>query len=682
MRGETPIRIRFDSAPQAFAAYREGLRLGVIAIPDPDGPPPGARVVVRLELPFARRTFHVEGEVTERSLAGTVIHLDLLPLGVHELLSVEEIEPALVPEESLDHSASEDSQSEMTDTGDPEASEAFSMDEDSEVALSRDDDVSVVDSADPDSHSTASMDTQDRYHRISDEAAAAEWPAPARGRPTPGEFDRTIVAGAPPEDDAGAGGAGAGDRTMLTWAGAGDGGRAIEAGVTPGQDDQTLLASTARAEPRRDATQVPPPGATVGGMPIPGDPTASLPAVARLVGTAEEAGWAPLLLTIMREELCGVLVVDSPSQRCWIYCQGGSPVHVVRAPARESDALGPILEGRALLDPEITERCRYLAQATGRSYLSVLMRLELLDEAALDELRVELVTRALLEVITEVSGPFRFFDLPELTGLFHHTPAAVMDALLRWALERNEAITAQQADELRRRHAGEHVFLTALGERLFRHVELRPEESRVLTRMLFDDQTIGEVTAHSRLGDRQLIRVVLALYQIGLVELAAAGPGEERQRLLAERELRSLSGRLRRDHFTLIGAHWTDPPDVLARALERTRAIATAVRPRPAERTSLARLREALVAALREAEEALLDADARGAYRRSLVDEAARRLAAQQAFRRGKIAARHGDLDAARRSFSLVIELDPGGAASGDRPARAQRALAALRAGG
>jgi Domain of unknown function (DUF4388) len=638
-----PIRVRYDSAPQAQQAYREGLRLGVVAIPEPDGPAPGQRVEVRLDLVFARRTFRLEGEVTERSAAGTVIHLDLLPLGVHELLSVEELDPLGVPEESLGDSEDEDSQSEMTDTVDPDAPASFSLDENSEVMLSRDDEGSFLDSADPDSGpSTASVDTQERFFSIAGEDAGRPWP----------------VADHDPDD-----------RDTVDRGPGGLGEREIPAGARMS------------TEPRRSAVTPPPPGATVGGMPIPGDATVSLPAVARFEGTVEEAGWPPVLLTIMRDELSGVLVVDSPSQRCWIYCHAGSPVHVVRVPPREADNFEPNLESRALLDPGIAERCRYLAQATGRSYLSVLMRLELVDESQLHELRTELVTRALLELVTEVSGPFRFFDLPELAGLFHHTPAAVMDALLRWALERNEALTPQQSEELRKRHVGEHVFLTTLGERLYRHVELRPEESRTMTRMLFDDQTIGEVLAHSRLNTRQLIRLVLALFQVGLVELGRVEPGPARVRLLAVRDLQAIAGRLGRDHFTLIGAHWTDPSPVLEQALERTREIVEAVPREDGESPELGRLRENLTLAMTEAAEALLDANARRRYRDSQVDLEARRLAAQQLFRRGKIAARHEDREEALRCLSTVLELDPGGAASGDRLERAERALEALRAG-
>jgi len=644
MGSGVPIRVRYDSAPQAYQAYREGLRLGVVAIPDPDGPAPGERVEVHLELAFARRSFHVEGEVTERSAAGTVIHLDLLPLGVHELLSVEELDPLVVPEESLGGIKDEDSQSEMTDTVDPDAPESYSEDESSGVMLSRDDEGSFADSVDQDSvSSTASVDTQERFFSVAGiDAAGRPWPV------ADGDAD---------------------DRDT------------VDSGSSGGRERKIPAAARMSAEPQRPGKTTPPPGASVGGMPIPDDATVSLPAVARLEGTVEEAGWPPVLLTIMHDELSGVLVVDSPSQRCWIYCHAGSPVHVVRVPPREGDALEPIIESRALLDSGIAARCRYLAQATGRSFLSVLMRLDLVDENQLQELRTELVTRALLEVVTEVAGPFRFFDLPELAGLFHHTPAAVMDALLRWALERNEAITPQQAEELRKRHVGEHVFLTTLGKRLYRHVELRPEESRTMTRMLFDDQTIGEVSAHSRLGTRQLIRLVLALFQVGLVELGKVEPGPARERLLAVRNLRSIAVRLGRDHFTLIGAHWTDPPLALEQALDRTREIAVAVPSEDGESPELGRLRDDLIGAMTEAAKILLDGEARRSYRDGLVDEDARRLAAQQLYRRGKIAARQDEISEARRCISMVLELDPGGAASGDRRERAERVLAALRAG-
>lgn len=202
-----------------------------------------------------------------------------------------------------------------------------------------------------------------------------------------------------------------------------------------------------------------------------------------------------------------------------------------------------------------------------------------------------------------------------------------------------------------------------------------------MTRMLFDDQTIGEVSAHSRLGTRQLIRLVLALFQVGLVELGKVEPGPARERLLAVRNLRGIAVRLGRDHFTLIGAHWTDPRLALEQALDRTREIAAAVPSEDGESPELGRLRDDLIGAMTEAAQTLLDEDARRRYRDGLVDEDARRLAAQQLYRRGKIAARHDEIGEARRCISMVLELDPGGAASGNRRERAQRALAALRAG-
>ena len=647
MGGDRPIRVRFDTAASALRAYREGLRLGVVAIPDPDGPPPGKRVEVRLDLSFARKSFSVEGEVTERTLAGTVIHLDLLPLGVHELFSDEQLEPGLMDEDSMALD-SEDSQSEMTDTVDPEGSDPFSVDEDSEALLSRDDEYSLVDSTDGESGpSTASLDTQDRYHSVADDEVARPWPVDERET-----GDGAATGGGPSAEDAG---------TSL--------------GGIPSSARMSSHAEEAMHAPP------PPPGAVVGGMPVPDDPTRSLPAVPRFEGTVEESGWAKVLLTIMDDERSGVLVVDSPSQRCWIYCHAGSPVHVVRNPPRPGDALEPIVEQRALLDPGVAERCRFLADATGRSFLSVLMRLQLVDEAQLHALRTEFVTHALLEVVTEVAGPFRFFDLPELAGLFHHTPAAVMDALLRWALERNETITQQQAEELRRRHAPEHVFMTTLGQGVFKHVELRPEEDRTMRSLLYEDQTLGEVVAHSRLGDRQLIRLVLALFQIGLVELGKVEPGPARERRLAEGNLRGGAGRLRRDHFTLVGAHWADPPSALEQALERTRALLDEAPASPGEARDLAALRDELATAVARAADILLDPGLRRRYRESLVDEDARRLASQQLFRRGKIAARRDELDEARRCMSMVVELDPGGPASRGRVERASRVLEALVAG-
>lgn len=415
------------------------------------------------------------------------------------------------------------------------------------------------------------------------------------------------------------------------------------------------------------------------GFPLPGERDVFLPAVVLFDTELAKQDLAGILLRILKQNLTGVLLLDLPEERYWMYTVAGRPVHYLRRPERTEETLDHLVVERKLLDGSVLDRCRWLARASDRPLLSVIMRLGLLEQAALDECRQILVTRITQRLLREQSpGRARFFHMEELGPLFRTTPADVADALFQRALGRFGDLNPSGAGVLVERHAGQRVVLTELGQEVAGRLTLGDGQRLVVDTHLPSGPTLGDVAAAGVLDDLELVKLVLGLQEMGAVELVAA-ERTERGREKAEQFLRECHKKLGDDLFAFLGCHWTDDATELRAAfnlyLERMdHPFMGALRTPEAKD-----VKKQVRAKLRQAEKVLFDRASRIEYRRGLISPREHRMASEFFLRKGETALVQGQGPEAERSFLKVLELDIGGPGTDERTRRAEDALRALR---
>ena len=619
------LHLTFETHEQALEAYRSGLRYGVLTGQFDRDMEPGQRVVVDIQLTFARWGFQVGGEVGDTTPDGSVIYLDLLPSGLVNLFAPRRRRRGSIAAES------------------PTSVGRMSMEE------------GAVGGSDGD---TAPVPVG----RIAADEAPAGEPEPVPSEPVPSEPDEPSWQGPEEEsfesvsidvDDGESDGGGSGDDVVLQITDPDL--SAVDAG-----ESLSML------------------GPFEEGIPLPDMDGRTLPSTLRFAGSVGSAGWSPVLLTLVREQLSGLLVVDCAAARYWVYCRDGFPVHLLRRPASSNNAFEQLATDRRMLAPDVARRCRYLAQVSGRSYMSVAARLGLLDEFQLRQLRHEAVSSELSEMLTHIHGSYRFFAIPEVRLLFQHTPASMLHSLVDWAMGQHTEIDEDRAVELLRRHTDEYMYLTPLGLQLRPHLQLEKERQRLLLKLIERGLTLGQA-AQSEAGEAlPLIQLVLSLYDLGLVELGPNAPGAARERDLAEGALRALHSRLGSDLFTLIGCHWADDERTLEKGLKRARAAVAAVPQQKGEPEDLTSARREVEASLDKVATTLMSPGTRRAYRDGRIPSSDRRLAAAQLAIEGAMASSLELRKDARARLTMVLELDPGGAGSKERTERVRLQLRRL----
>ncbi len=414
------------------------------------------------------------------------------------------------------------------------------------------------------------------------------------------------------------------------------------------------------------------------GFTIPDGTGRVLPAPPRFSGVMGRKGWSPVLLHVLTDHLTGVLVVEGDVTRCWVYCRKGYPVHVVREPGREIDSFQHHAITSGALEPEIAAQCRHLSRVTDRSFMSVVMRLQLLNDHEVRRLREKVVTHALRDALEEIRGEYRFFDEPELATLFMDTPAPVVRTLVRWSIEEQGGISEESAEDLIRRHGGDRIFLTPLGLEVLVHMGLTEFQSRVLHALVVGDQPLAQVADDEPGRHQPIMQLLFGLLTLGMLDSGEPPIGDARVRLAAERRLRSFAGRLDLDLFSLVGCHWTDVPRAIKEAVDEAMEILLAAPTHPEEPDDLTDLRRRITRAVVAAEETLLDPERRKTYRAGLVREREREQGAAMLYRQGVMAQKMGKIDEARERLEMALELDPGGMDSDRRTLKIRGALRSL----
>lgn len=650
MGESTPIQLTYATRDEAWSAYRSGLRYGVLTCANEEDLEPGQRVLVDIQLPFARWGFQVGGEVGDTTPEGVVIYLDLLPSGLVNLFAPRGRRRGFTDADSPTsvRSANTDAGLSSPDEGPPTAAKPVPI-----------------------------KDTDESVDVESSQAAEDAEPS---GDPEPsGDFEAS-------EDTE----ASVGESRGLQWKDLEDepsqDSFSIEvedSETDAGLAESVVAAVDGPAEPSLASVDAGESLSVLGpmeeGIPLPDLEGRSLPSTLRFAGSVGPVGWGPVLLEVVSDGLSGVMVVDCVAARYWVYFRQGFPVHLLRRPAASHNAFEAIATERKLLEPDVARRCRYLSQVMGRPYMSIVSRLRLLDEYQIKRLRQEAASRELAEMLTQIHGSFRFFSMPEIDTLFQHTPASLVGSLIRNALRGHEDLTEDRALELLRRHAEERAFPTALGQQLREQFLSDRDSQRILLKLFERDMTLAQA-AQSESGEAApLIRLVLALHDLGLAELGPEPAGAARERRLAVATLRVLHGRCSMDLFTLIGCHWSDEERVLEKALKKARQTLEAVASEEGEPRDLVAIRDEVGGSLEKAASTLLASGPRLAYRNKLVEPRARRLAAAQFAMEGAVSRCQDMRHDARARLKMVLELDPGGAGSAERTDRIRKQLQRLR---
>ncbi len=639
MGESTPIQLTYTTREEAWSAYRSGLRYGVLTCANEADLAQGQRVVVDIQLTFARWGFQVGGEVGDTTPDGVVIYLDLLPSGLVNLFAPRGRRRGYTEADSPTSVRAPETDAGIGAPGGDKA------DSPKPVAI-KDTDESVEAGA-PDDESADGEPSEETEDSVG-ESRGLQW-ADLEEEPSQDSFSIEVEDS---ETDAGMA-----DSVVS----------AVETGPEPS------LASVDAGESLSVL------GPVEEGIPLPDLEGRSLPSTLRFAGSVGPAGWGPVLLEVVADRLSGVMVVDCVAARYWVYFRQGFPVHLLRRPSASHNAYESIATERKLLEPDVARRCRYLSQVLGRPYMSIVTRLRLLDEYQVKRLRQEAASRELSEMLTQVHGSFRFFSMPEIDTLFQHTPASLVASLIRNAMRVHEDMSEDRCVELLRRHSEERVFPTELGQQLREQFPVDRDSQRLLLKLFDRDQPLAQV-AQSESGEaRPLIQLVLALHDLGLAELGPEPSGADRERRLAVSALRRLHGRRSMDLFSFIGRHWSDEERGIDAAVKAARQTLEAAPPLDGEARDLATVRQEVGEVLDKASSTLLASGPRLAYRNKLVEPRSRRLAAAQFAMEGAVSRSQDMRHDARERLKMVLELDPGGAGSAERTERIRKQLQRLR---
>ncbi len=611
MTGRPTVELTLASWGEAQTQYDRGLRHGVLRLPGHGDLEVAQRIRIRLDLPFAGKQYLVEGEVADVDADGAMVFLEIMPVGLRMLFDDEDA--TAPPARGADEEPTRDS-------GDHEASESAM--------------VAIYDAL-------AASDGPD------DNLAAAALAHVARG---------------PDEDDED------------------DDERVIEIDRGSVEDDSWSLMIVESDDPEtcsdgeagRDLDAASAAEVLTSVAPFLVDDLGP-PGVPRLEGTVEEMGWARLLASLLRHHLTGVLEVGEGAERSVLSVRYGHVVHVQRFPPMPDRRMREALR-LGLMDEALAARLALLGRATGMPLMGLVDRLSPLDADRREELRRRLLVDDVGAAVRRGGGPFRFWRVPEVEGLFEVAPGAGLLAVLDHATETLRDDAEGLRDALLAEHGGDHVHLTPLGVEVQRTLGLDDDQQRVLRRLVERDTPLARVVRAEE-DEAFALSLVAALLQMELVDVVPHPSGPERDRFLAERRLREAHARLDGDRFAQVGGHWTDDPATLERLVRSACAVVDDVPARLGEPEELETMRQEMMGALEQVALTLLRASPRRAYRETLVPPGRRRLAAAQVVREAAALVEIGRADEARARCRTALELDPGGAEGAEVRGQARRLL-------
>jgi len=658
---DTKLVFTLRSAEQARKVHKSGLQHKILTMPEVADVSDGDSVVVALEMPFADETFDLPGRVMHSGSMATVVQLDFIPSAVYEAMGLTVPEDAgqrfEAFEETLDApSATEASEAVGTEEGD--SWDAAISEADGTVSEDDDETVSepspVAPAAPPAAGDTfldeappeaSSVETSGEFTHV----GGSELTVPVREqaeRPSPQEDIRKP--------------------------------RPVRTGRKAPSERKSHSGGYVSARTRQPA-QPPPPE---DGIPVPGGPGGVFAGKPADAGSLAKKSMREVYMELLHRRATGLLVVDGFRERYWGYFVNGRPLRYVREPASRSESIEYQVSRQRLLKPAEMERARYAAGLSGLQLDDALVRLGLLNRKQVDALTSEsarMVTDRLLGVNF---GHYRFFDLPEIKQLFSGTPVDV--AMVLWERSRNRytGLNEKQVREIVDQHYKHHLVLTDDGRQLAEPLieTLAGQEQRWMRRYLRGGWQLSELLGRLEMPTRHLIELVLALQDLGAVELNER-EGERWRESRAERFIIDRMDYMERDHFHFVESHWSCLPPELARACDKVARTIEDPIMEHLELDKLNQMRDQIRAKLAEVRALFADQVQRRAYRSELIEESKRRMAGELFHKQGEMELFKGDIPKARECFERVLELDPGGSGSGDRISRARKVIRDLDAG-
>jgi hypothetical protein len=417
------------------------------------------------------------------------------------------------------------------------------------------------------------------------------------------------------------------------------------------------------------------------GIPVPGDPGRYLPGVARFEGALQDSPPHRILLDLVAARATGVLVIELEEVRYWGFLLGGKPVHYLRNPALESETTEALMIRKQLLSRPVLERARWHAEVTGQPLVSIVMRLRLIKEKQLHELReaqIKLVTRRILD---QREGYYRFFETADLREVFRNPPLDPVPLIWKRALfslaNRSEAQIQSRLEPLE--NQGVHV--TPLGRTIARKLPLDAGAKDLVRVLAKGDKTVRQALDGAALKEREAAELLLVMEQLGLIQFVTVKLKITPDVARSERALKALTGRLHKDHYGLLDLHWSALPGEILRAYRKFEAEVRALSEPCVGLPGYAKLRDPLDRRLKLLHQLAEDKTFRVDYRARIVGDGERRMAAEMYLKQGEMALvrRYSEQD--QECFDRLLEVDPGGEGGLERRERARQVMHALDGG-
>jgi hypothetical protein len=634
---EAEYRAVFADRGSVIEAYQAGLKHGLVTIPIQPPPPQDAPCHVWIELPFLKKTFRAKGAVVHPSDVATVVWLQELPDELRSLILALESAPTPSPRPVL-----------LPGEAGPADDESPSGEH--------------IAAATPPAARPVGMSARERLQR----ARRADFAAKKSKAEKPAKLSKPAVAVTP---------------VKIT--------PSSKPVPPPRSDPPTRPPAAASRGPaaipesaalsRVSSTPSPPPATAQPsyGFPIPGAPERQIPAECRLEGNFSERTPYEMFLQLKSAGLTGVGVVALADARYWLYCLNGEPVDYRRDPPLHALSIEALLVKRGLLPAAVLGEIRLLSDVTGRSLVSVVMRMGLVTEAALDGLRREQAAAITSRLLDAAAGSYQFFEFPNIAGVFRDKPEGLLRVMwknARSAVQEAGSVRRQAWTESLRKH---HVMTTAAGERLRRDLPIDEPERKLVERSTRPGRPVSRLLKHTRMGRREALDALLALERMGVLTLCSTDV-EDQGTTELETSVRARFGRLHKDHFQFLDLHWSALPDeVLARcdAVEKeVRAFDKA----GAFITNFAEVRNRVTDRLEKIRKLADSPVERKQYRKNLVGEAKLLMTAEQLVQQGEMALFREEPDNALECFLRAEDVEPGGAGSYKRVERVRTVLAKL----
>jgi len=432
--------------------------------------------------------------------------------------------------------------------------------------------------------------------------------------------------------------------------------------------------------PAAPSAKTPPPAAAERpqyGFPIPGAPERQIPADRRIEGTFLTRTPYEMFLQLRSTGLTGVGVISLPDARYWLYCLDGEPVEYRRDPPLHALSIEALMVKRGLLPSAVLGEVRLLADVTGRSLVSVVMRMGLVTEAALDGLRREQAAAITSRLLDAADGSYAFYEFPNIAGVFRDKP----EGLLR-VMWKNARTAVAEAGSARRRAWADgmrkqHVMTTPAGEALRAALPVGDPERKLVERSARPGRPVSRLLKHTRLGRREALDSLLALERMGVLTLCSTDVEDEGSTEL-EQSVRKRFGRLHKDHFAFLDLHWSALPDELRHRCDQIEDEVKAFDKVGAFITNFAQVRMKVTDRLEKIRKLADSPVERKKYRKNLVGEAKLLMTAEQLVQQGEMALFREEADKALDCFLRAEEIEPGGAGSYKRVDRVRKVLAKL----